>query len=351
MRRAIGIISLFILVLGCREPFDFDYPEVLNPRVVIDGFISDRPNGHAIRVSYSTTIDDRGFIETQFVENATVIIEDDQGSFTPLSHQASGIYLTAPQYRAQEGRTYRLVVTMPGGEVYRSAPKTLPAPGAATAQLSVSGDTREALVNNSLQEEEGALIKATIDKDNQRHFYQWLVARYFLFESDLGDTFRFCYLRDTDLSRIITLQDNPLDGSGASQYEYELDFIPISAKMEHEFGVEGRLLTMTEDDYNFWDKARRLAENSGGLFDAAPFTLEGNISNRASDELALGYFGVYRETIDRVFFGQSELGFRFRTFPPCTIPPLADRPHPCEDCRLFYAQENYGIIKPEWWGN
>ena len=118
-----------------------------------------------------------------------------------------------------------------------------------------------------------------------------------------------------------------------------------------EFGVEGRLLTMTEDDYNFWDKVRRLAENTGGLFDAAPFSLEGNITNRNTGELALGYFGVYRESIDRQFFQLAELGVGSVPFPMCTIPPFATLPHPCEDCRVAATQENFGIVRPLWWGN
>jgi len=349
-----GIIALvFLTVLGCREPFDFDYQEVEAPKVVIEGFISDRGTRHAVKVSTSTTINDRGLLETQFIEDAQVRIEDDQGGFTLLSHLEAGIYLTAPQYRALEGRSYTLLVTLANGEEYRSPAKSLPPPSPATAQLSVEGTTRPILVNNRLQEEEGGQISVTIDKNNERHFYQWLIGHYFIYEADLtpeDSPIRYCYVREFDEARVDLLQDNPAEGDNAS-YTYDLDFVPITSRTEFDFAVEGRLLTMNEEDYNFWEKIKRLSENSGGLFDAAPFSIEGNITNESTGEEVLGYFGVYRESIDRVFFNQRELGFGFTNFPPCQLPPGAPPNHPCLDCRTFLAQANFGVTPPVWWRN
>lgn len=347
------LLLMFIAVYSCREPYDFDYQDVLEPTVVIDGFITNSGRAHLVRVSYSTTISERGYVETRFITDANVRIEDDQGGFTPLSHMRSGIYATAPQYAAQEGRSYKVIVTLSDGEIYESDYKTLPAVSPATAKLSFNGDVRPVLVNNSIQNEEGAVISVTINKDNDRHFYQWLIGHYFIIESDLAATseVRFCYVRDFDESRVELLQDNPIGTGGTDEYSYEIDFVPITSKLEHDFGVEGRLLTLNEDDFNFWDKVKKQADNSGSLFDSAPYTIQGNIHNRATGEKALGYFGVYRESIDRVFFTQGDLGFGIEVFEPCSIPPMAQRPHPCEDCRLYEFQENLGTFTPTWWRN
>lgn len=354
MKRLKIILLVVITIYGCREPFNFDYEEVENPQVVIEGFITDRDTLHDIRVSYSTNINDRGLIETQFIENASVRIEDDQGNFTTLRHREAGIYRTAPQYSAEEGRSYTVVVTLPNGEEYRSVTKTLPPPSPATAQLSYTGDTRQVLVENGVVEEEyGAQINATITKDGQRHFYQWIVNHYFIYEADLASSeeIRFCYVQEFDDTRVELLQDNPVTSSEAVSYDYELDFIPVTRRTRHDFAVQGRLLTLNEEDYNFWDKVKRLIENTGGIFDAAPFTIEGNIFNANTGERTLGYFGVYRESMDRIHFAERDLDLPPKFLPPCVPPPGAPPDFHCFDCRTLISQENFGNVRPYWWIN
>jgi len=352
MKRFLIILCCFVALYGCREPFDFVYDEIDEAKVVIDGFITDRGAPHEIRVSFSARINDNNILETNFIEDASVRIEDDQGGFTILSHKEAGIYITAPNYQAQPGRSYKVVVNLADGRVFSSAARSMPATSPATAQISISGDTRETLENNRLSNVEGAAVTATIDKDADRHFYQWDISHYYIYQADLAPAeTSLCFIKDFDKSRVLLLQDNPIGSTGVERYSYNIDFIPVSSKMRHEFGVEARLLTMNEDDYNFWRKVERLAENSGGLFDAAPFTLEGNITNETTGELALGYFGVYRETFDREFFVLTDLGFGGRTFNPCVLPPMPEFPHPCTDCRAFVAQDNYGVVRPPWWRN
>lgn len=348
--RVIISLALIVLVFGCREPFDFDYPDVLEPRVVIDGYITNSGKRHVVRVSYSTNINDRGLVETEFITNADVRIVDDQGSFTILDHRNNGIYETQPQYAAREGVSYQLVVTLSDGEVYESEIKSLPADSPAVADISFRGDTRDVLANNSIQPQEGALIAATIQKDGNRHFYQWVIGEWFIIQSDAApDELKYCYIRDFDAAEIVLLQDNPTV-SGVSEYTYPISFIPRGARMKVDFGVEAILLTLTEADYRFWDAVKQQSENSGSLFDAAPHSIEGNITGSNGDKV-LGYFGVYRESLDRVFFTEAELGFSPGTYPPCAIPPNAVRPHPCEDCRLYEYQENLGVFTPAWWRN
>lgn len=347
------LLLFFVAVFGCREVFDFDYDEVPEGRVVIDGFISDRGTSHVVRVSYSTTINERDLVETRFVSDATVRVHDDQGRTTQLTYDRAGMYKSAPLFRAEEGRSYQLEVVMPNGEVYESAMKSLPPPSPARAEVTVVGDTRTILSNNQVADERGARATSRVQQDGQVHYYQWLVGRLYVhnatqaFDEDL----QFCYVRDLDLGRVQLLKDAPASPDQATAYDYELDFIPVTAKMDVEYGVEARLLTLNLEDFEFWDFVRGQIENTGGLFDAAPFSIRGNITNSATGEQALGYFGVYRESVDRYFFQYAELGFPAITVLPCITGPGAQVPNQCTDCRLFETQENYGINRPAWWTN
>lgn len=354
MKKTFLTISFFLLVLGCRDPFDFEFAELQSPKVVIEGFISDRGTQHVVKVSYTARINDDNLIETQFIQDASVRVEDDLGGFTTFNHREAGVYLSAPNYQAQEGRTYTLVVTLSNGEVYHSEPKTMPPAAPARSQLSFEENIRSGLVNDELQDVEGVKISATIDKDNDRHFYQWIISNYWVYEADLapeGALEKYCYIQDFDESVIYLLQDNPVDAGGAATYEYELGFVPNDHMLEHDYGFEGRLLTMNQEDYEFWELVQKLSANTGGLFDAAPFSLEGNMTERASGERVLGYFGVYRESIDRVFFNQSELSFDRNTYPDCVPPPGVPPDYHCYDCRTLLSQENFGVVPPVWWRN
>ena len=348
---------VFLVVFGCREPFDFDYADVINPRVVIDGFITNEGRSHIVRVSNSTTFNSRGLTVPRFIIDADVRITDDQNNFTILTHTRNGIYVSAPQYAAEEGRSYTLTVTLATGEVYESTVKTLPPPSPAQPVIDFPGDTREVLVNNGIvsntvSEERGAAISATLQKDGNRHFYQWLISHYFIIEAaQAPDELKFCYLRDIDQPRVVLFQDNPAQEGGPTEFTYDIDFIPLTSKMQFDFGVEGRLLTLNEEDFTFWDLVRRQIENTGGLFDAAPSTIPGNITNRATGEGALGYFGVYRETTARTFFQVLELGLGGINYNQCMIQPFAQRPDPCEDCRLYEFNGNFGTTPPIWWRN
>ncbi len=92
MKRNWVIFLAFVATCACREPFDFSFAEINAPKVAIDGFITNRGTAHEIRVSYTARINDINIVETQFIEDASVIIEDDQGGFTPLRHTRAGIY-------------------------------------------------------------------------------------------------------------------------------------------------------------------------------------------------------------------------------------------------------------------
>ena len=135
MKRNWVIFLAFVATYACREPFDFSYAEIENPKVIIDGFITNRATAHEVRVSFSTRINDFNIVETDFIENADVRVEDDEGGFTALTHTRAGIYVTAPEYRAQEGRSYTLSVTLADGRQFRSAPATMPEASPATANI------------------------------------------------------------------------------------------------------------------------------------------------------------------------------------------------------------------------
>ena len=87
MKRLIHITAFILLLSACREPFDFDYPDVEEGRIVIEGYLTDEVMEHKIRVSESTRIGNFNGIEPRYIEDASVSVLDDQGGLITFSHR------------------------------------------------------------------------------------------------------------------------------------------------------------------------------------------------------------------------------------------------------------------------
>lgn len=355
-------------VSTCVDPFEFQFQEDQEENFVIDGYLSNEQRVHQIRVSRTTHLGDFNGVVADYVTNATVVVLDDQGGEIPFEHEDEGIYLSPPTAQALPDRQYKIRVTMINGSVYESDFQELPEAAPIESELSYELQEREVLVNNSLQKEQGVSIKAKVEKAEEPKFYRWEMNHYFIIESDAGPGYtleeqrnlsdtelRYCFVKDYPVQNIYLLQDVPQTGAIGSNFQTELQFISITNKFEYVFVVEGRQLTMSERAYTYWENIKQLADNSGGLFDAAPFPVNGNITrvtdNPDGTAVGLGFFGVYNASVDRKFITQASLGI-FETFAPCTVPPSpggTPRPHQCQDCRLYEFPENYENAPPSWW--
>jgi len=222
--------------------------------------------------------------------------------------------------------------------------------------------------NNFIFEEEGVKITANVQKSAVNKYYRWELDHYFIIESDLGpgltfqekeglenEELRYCFVKDYPFQDVHLLRDIANEADVGQTYQIDLEFISIDNKFEYEFVVESKLLALPERDYTFWSNVQSLADNTGSLFDAAPFEVIGNIreiTGSAEEVAGLGFFGVYNAKIDREFINPQDIGISDpNVFPVCEVPasPGPPRPHPCQDCRLYEYLRNYENNPPDWW--
>jgi hypothetical protein len=356
------IITSFFVFTTCVEPYDFEYGEINDVGIAIDGYLSDLRGVHEVRVSKTTKLGDSFGVEIDYVINARVSIIDDLGASIPLAHTSLGIYKTDENAVAEEGRSYKIRVVLINGTVYESSLEAMPTNSPETINIEYKLGAKELSFGGVLEDTQGIELSTRITKDIETRFYKWEINHYFIRESDFApsrsieeertvenDALRFCFVKDFIYPELYLQRDFTFDGNTGTSYSKPLQFIPITNRFEYQFVIEAYMLELNEKAFKFWEDINTIANNAGGLFDAAPFSVFGNIEQLGDDEpeRALGYFGVYRASMNRIFLTQTDLGLSI-TFNPCT-PPMSPTTSACEDCRLYVFQENYENHPPAWW--
>jgi hypothetical protein len=362
---------LFILIGAlmfstCVEPYDFEFGEIDDVGIAIEGYLSDLQSVHQVRVSKTTKLGDSFGVVIDYVINAKVSIVDDLGGIIPLNHTTFGVYTTAENAVAEEGRTYKVRVILINGTTYESSFETLPAKSSETSNISYEVSSRGTVINNVNTQVPGIELVTNVRKDAQTRFYKWDINHYFILESDQGpnktleeektaiDTaLRFCFVKNSPFQEIYLQRDFSDGSQTGAAYTKNLQFIPFDSDFEYQFAIESYMLELDEKAFAFWEGIDNLSKSSGSLFDPAPYSVIGNIDKigESNPERALGYFGVYRASVDRKILTQSSLGVTLDNY-ACVITPSNNPnppPQPCQDCRLYSYPDNYQNHPPNWW--
>lgn len=362
MKRLFYLLSIVLLISACREPFDFEYPEVSERAVVIEGYLTNEAGQHRIRVSEGTRLGEFNGIEPRYVTNADVRIEDDQGLVYVLSHRTKGEYYTDQTAVAVEGRSYKVIVELADGRIFASQSEVLPTGNVQPINLQYQLGEREIEVNGTLQKERALVLENTIYKESTDKFYMWEINEFFIKEADAGPAtsledelgirdnqpLRYCYVRDFPIQEIYVHKDIANEQFNGSEYQRFLEYVSIDSRWEYDYILMVKQLMLDVDAFDYWEQISQFSQNSGSLFDPFPARVIGNIKEQNGAEEALGYFGVYKSSFFRKKITYQELGVNDLVFYPCT-PPQRPGPHPCLDCKLYSYPDNFYNNKPDWW--
>lgn len=266
MKNSFIIAILIITALSsCEKTVTLDL-EQTQPRIVIEGQVTDVSTKNYVKISRSTGFYNTG--KTTRVTDATVMVEDDAGNSYSFVHyqgthpDSSGYYFPEIPFSGVTGRTYTLIVVA-DGQTYE-----------ATDQLYrlVTIDKLEYRVNENEE----------TDPEHPGRFYELLLfvkepqdtRDYYLFKSYRNDSLKF--MNETD----IYFADDELIGEN-------IDGIPLPLFYEtgDKAGVE--VYSLSRDAFVYYRDLQKLLNNDGGLFGTPPSNPRSNLSNGA-----LGLFQV-----------------------------------------------------------
>lgn len=263
MRTIIILFALVITLTACEKGVILDL-EQTESKLVIEGWVTDRPGQQYVKVSRSEGFYTSG--KTPRVTTATVLVQDDNGNTHTFIHNpnnhadSAGYYLPEVPFTGQTGHTYSLTVVV-DGQTYEAKDKLNPTVSIDRLTSRVDDDERD-------------------DPENPGRFYEVLI--YAKEPQETRDYYLFKFYRNGALlfdeeSDIYFTDDEligeEIDGIAGASF-YALNDI---AKVES--------YSLSREAFIFYRDLQKVLNNDGGMFNPPVADPRSNISNGA-----LGFF-------------------------------------------------------------
>jgi Domain of unknown function (DUF4249) len=365
--KSIKLVSFIILLTfsdACVEQFDtpIDSGE---PRLVVDGLITDGPGPYTVNLSMSSRID-QNLNKSEDVTDAEVKIVDDVGNIETLVETSDGTYKTTT-LQGVVGRTYQLFITTADDKQYQSTTQTLEPAGEITNLYAVF---RENSINeNDLAAPQDAFwiyldAKGDVGEDNflrwrWKGVYHgktypelhvrivgtspfpdplpcsgWVVDRGVLTQVDTCiccDCWVPHYNTDVFVSDNETVNENEFNG-------VLLGKVPIEKRMFYEkYYLEAEQLSASEEVHHFWKLVRAQQRGADDIFQPNVVRIKGNIQPVSSPkEQVYGIFAAAAIQRRSIFLDRMDV--------PKVIAPIDTT---AGDCRKYFPGSTN--IKPPYW--
>ncbi len=345
------LLLLVLLVVSCVTEFQPDAVSI-SPSLIVEGEITDQPGPYTVKLSRTA---DYSFKSLNLIETgATVTISDNLGNQETLKESTGGFYRTnVGGMRGTPGRSYKLTIRTRSGNRYESQPEVLPAVPPVQKLYYESNYVPPTGITAGKQT--WAVYLDTKDPDTLGNYYKWNWTHY-NFTEVCRKTFvsvpppgRYtgisCCSECWDITRcyncISINSDANINGKAISRQP--IAEVPFTSLGRYYIEVEQQALS--KGAYEFWKGVRQLTNNTGGLFDAAPATVQGNLRCVSkADERVYGYFGATGVSAGYLLVDRSAgQGSPTVDFP--VIVPYPTNPA-CITCENnLYRTPN----KPRWW--
>lgn len=328
MKRANCILILLIVVMGCKKPYTPPVITAPSNYLVVEGVINAGLDSTVIKLSRTVNLSSAVTINPE--PGAIVTVESDQNSIYPLTETKKGYYM-AEGLNLDNTRNYRLRIKTADGQQYLSDF----VPVKVTPPIDSVGFTVQ---NNGIQ-----LYANTHDPNNNTHYYRWDYNETWEFHAKYESVYitngtaivertpaqmtYYCFANDTSSTIVL--------GSSAKLKQDVIYQNPLTAvtstseKVEMEYSIQVHQYALTGDAYTFWQNLKNNTEQLGGIFDAQPSQINGNIHNTNNPaEPVIGYVSACTIQTKRVFISVAQLpGAWITTYP-----------YECEQDSILYCK-------------
>lgn len=274
--------------------------------MVVDGFIDGTKDIATIKLTYATALADSK--EAQKLSGARVWIEDEQQNKTNLSETAAGIYTSSGASFAT-GNKYQLHVDRGTNVEYHSDyVELLPTPP-------IDSVTWEA------DDLDVAFFVNTHDPDNKINFFKWDFLETYEYTSPIQSKYKvingevvFSPGAESNSTCWQTLASQDVLTTSVERLTDKVVYrYPIyrlagdDLKLWWMYSMIVRQTSLEKTAYTFWSNLKETTENLGGLFDAMPAEVRGNIHSSDPNDLVLGYFYASEVSEKRIFIAFYDL--------------------------------------------
>lgn len=359
MKISVARFFLFVnlTVSACVEAYEFPIASEVKEGIAVEGFVSNMSYNDLLPLPqparyFTVKVFNLGKVKNlrnSPVEGAEIELHDSMGEVYDYAEIDNGEYgLFYEDFKAQEGRTYKIIIRLSTGVVIESDFEVLPS-AMPLGEVHIEELIEEKYDNvkgeQVIVELEGMNLNITTEpnKSNAPKYYKWDFMTTWIFNARRADDqspVKYCWATSKYyLEEFVLLEDVKGDTKA------ELFFLEtLNPRLNHGFSVLIRQTLMSEDYYSFWNEILKQKSQSE-LFAPPPYNIHTNVS---SDELEVfGYFAVVDEKYTRWYFDKHEVenyGGHVETCHDAPSYPLS-----CYDCREFTYDGPATHITPTWW--
>jgi hypothetical protein len=298
---ALSLLSSVLLILNsCITEFVPAVNEVQR-LLVVEGLITDLRETDTVKLSWSSPIGKR----SEFVPaaGAVVSISDDQGNLHTLTEITNGRYITdSSVFRGIVGRSYTLHVSLPVGTTvrnYESLPsEMLPVPPIDSVYFEKTviqeKTENDPLINGC------RIFLNTRDPENKCKFFRWDYSETWILRLLWPVDNMTCWI--TENSKTVNIKSTDALSMPVIEKQQVTYINNTTDRMSREYSILVNQYSLNPDEFVFWDKLQAITDQSGGLYDIIPSTIQSNIQCVTYPEIkVLGYFSVSAKKTKRIF--------------------------------------------------
>lgn len=348
--RGLGYAHLLLaglLAVSCVTEFQPDAVSI-PPSLIVEGEITDQPGPYMIRLTRTA---DYSYRSINLLETgATVTISDNLGN-QEILQENTGVYSTkATGLRGVAGRTYKVTIKTKDGKVYESSPELLKtAPPIQKLYYKYTVEPTGLLFS---RRQGWDVYLDTKDPEPLGNYYRWNWTHYepieVCYKTEIPGgggvyTGLVCCSPCWDISRCYNCININSDANTNGQVISGQFITRVPYKSTGRYYLEVQQQAISEGAYTFWKSVRQLVSNTGGLFDAAPSLVQGNvhcISDPATR--AYGFFGA-TGVAEQYIYVDRTTGQGTPDLDQEVIIPQPSACYPCENS--IYRT----TTKPRWW--
>jgi len=185
----------------------------------------------------------------------------------------------------------------------------------------------------------------THDPSGTARFFRWNFTETWIFRLPYDVPNRICW-RSVPSDRILLANTNYLSASEINRFPVIRIPTETDDRLSDKYSIMVNQYSLNEEEYRYWEKIQKMSEQSGGLYDITPMTVEGNMRRLEDPEKkVLGYFSVSSVSSRRFFIEDTFKGFKniYRSCPTDTFPILHAIPFLGQTCWVIIRDQDLGI--------
>lgn len=309
------VFILLFISTSCIVQFTPDITED-QELLVVEGLVTDQPGPNRVKLSTSLPLNDMSTARP--ATGCDVTISDDLGNTFRLQEKDKGIYETdSATFKGTIGRSYKLHIDRNMGSKefnYESKPmemKQVPPIDSIYYEKETVKESNEGWFGIDACR----VFLDTHDPQNTCNYYRWTFTETWMLTLLFPVQNRTCYITET------TKKVNVKSTASMSEpriVKHSINYISnLTDRLKVRYSILVSQYSMTEEEFNYWDKAQDFINQVGGLYDIIPSSIPNNLSCVGfPEEKTLGYFSVSAVSSKRIFIQGDFLGI-IDQYPKC----------------------------------